>query len=102
QTAIDDLKAVIAPTFGDITGRPKLAHSILAKLTQKQQRLGVERLTLNEAQALIGDGLGTRLTLELPVNENKIALLVQDIIKGIQTRKIVLTEIHNYRGPNVS
>ncbi len=91
----------------DVKSRAKSSDSILAKLIKKDQKMFIEGksiLSLDNARALIGDGIGLRAFLKANPNgvidKKAIQVLVDRLVTYIEDGKIKVTEILNYRPQN--
>ncbi len=78
-------------SYGTVTGRAKTADSILDKLTDWHVSPPPKNAPL------ISDGIGTRLILSHG-HPGKVEAVVQKISQAVQSGKLKIKSIHNYRG----
>ncbi|OGI01409.1 MAG: hypothetical protein A2Y25_00450 [Candidatus Melainabacteria bacterium GWF2_37_15] len=101
--AIQEIKSILPEEMRDLViGRPKACPSIQARLHKVFKRLSPEMQSkmddLDFVRKLVNDSAGTRLVLK-DTSPASIDKLVGSIAKAIETGKIHVTKIDNYRAP---
>ncbi|MBQ3102501.1 hypothetical protein IJC60_05815 [bacterium] len=81
-------------------GRPKTIDSLGDKLVNKIKK-GDNIPDINAAREKVEDGIGTRLIMD-KIDEESIQKITNKLCEEIKKYNIVLTEINNYRGEDLS
>ncbi len=96
--AFEQMKAIFPEDLrSSLIGRPKESSSIETKLNRANKKDDNKIQSLDDARAEITDLIGTRLVLE-DVSPQNIDRVVSSLQKAIDTKKITVTALNNYRG----
>ncbi len=107
KTAYEYLQPIFGPYLMqvDLRVRVKNESSIRRKLERKALEKNMRISSLQQAQEVIGDGIGFRIVLKEPRDSSQKPLrdlmnsIVNTLIRRIESGSIRVTEIHNYHAP---